>query len=274
MHDDAGSNVHPSMRIDPLDLLIERLSLRSRLSETGLQALKSLPYLITSVPAKRDFVKPGQASEFLHLVLDGTAARYELLRNGRRSIVELFIRGEICDLPCIVAARADWGFNALTASLVAQIRLTAIRDTITTLPELAIPFWRDATAYANIIAKAVVNNNSKSAIARLAYLLCEMGARSELAGLGKRSHYPLEVTQEQMGEMLGLTAVHTNRMLAELRKRSLASFASRSVHIADWSELAALAEFDEQSLLLTSNAGSTGNQRVADGVVTEPARQL
>jgi CRP-like cAMP-binding protein len=116
-------------------------------------------------------------------------------------------------------------------------------------PSLAMAFWRDTVTDGSVLAKWAANLGRKQAIPRLAHLFCEMGMRMEQVGLGTRNDYTLPLTQSQMADAVGLTAVHLNRTLKSLREEGV-TFNRGHVRIASWSSLAALAEFDPAYLLL------------------------
>ncbi len=233
---------------------LSRLELHSPLGEPERQAVLSLPAEEATVAARRDLVRPGEIVRHALLVADGLLGRFDTMRNGARQITALHIPGDMCDLHSVVAPLTGWGITALCGSKVLHVGHEGIRAAAAALPELATAFWRDTTLDASILAKGVANIGRKSARARIAHLFCEMGVRSERAGQGERSDYPLDLIQEQIGDVVGLTGVHVNRSIQALRDEELLEVKGRRVRILDWSGLAAVAEFSPAYLLRDERA--------------------
>jgi len=143
-----------------------------------------------------------------------------------------------------------------------------LRAMACTHPAIAMAFWRDGTVDASILAKWIGNIGRQDARARLAHLICEFGTRSELAGIGSRTSFALDATQEQLADALGLTSVHVNRTLQRLRSEGVVSTRGHAVDVLDWERLADIAEFDPTYLLV--NQGPVESPRfraVTDRVV-------
>lgn len=199
--------------------------------------------------AHRDVVRPRQKVEHACLVLEGLAARFDQMRDGRRSLTAFYIAGEMCDLPSIVAPIAVWGIQALTTTRLLLIPHAELRRLATDNPALALAFWRDTTFDASRLAKWAANVGRKDAAARIAHLFCEMGIRMEQAGFGNRTEYALPATQQQLADALGLTKVHLNRTIRMLRGDDVVVFERGLVVVHDWERLASRAEFDPIYLL-------------------------
>lgn len=232
-----------------LQAYLNRLLVHSRLSELEQQAILSLPGREEVVALRRDLVRPGELVDHALLVVDGLLGRFDLMRSGARQITALHIAGDMCDLHSVAAPRTGWGITVLSAATALHIPHRAIHEAAEAYPNLARAFWRDTTLDASILAKGIANIGRKSARARIAHLFCEIGIRSERAGLGRRDDYPLDLIQEQIGDMVGLTGVHVNRSIQALRDEELVAVKSRRVHILDWEALTAVAEFTPAYLL-------------------------
>jgi CRP-like cAMP-binding protein len=233
-----------------VDLFLRRLQARSKLTFVEQQAIRQLNYTTARLPARRDFVLPGQRVEYVSLIADGVAARFDLLRNGRRAIGELFVRGDVCDLTSLVAPRAGWGLTSLSPVQILHIPHRSLRALMQAHPEIAAAFWRDCAADAGVLAKWVGNMGRKNAKARIAHLLCEMAIRVEATGFGTRMRYDLNITQDQIADAMGLTGMHVNRTLNVLREEGVADVHSHVVEVINWDRLAYIADFDETFLLL------------------------
>ena len=236
----------------PADMraFLARLLLRSELTPEAQRAILALKPRVMRTPSRQDIVMPGQTLDHACLVVSGLLARFDQVLAGDRQITAIYVPGDMCDLHSVVVPATAWGLTALSAVVSLQVPHSALRALAAEHPQIAQAFWRDTVADASILAKWISNLGRKSALARLSHLLCEIGMRLELAGVGDRTSYTFDVTQEQLGNMLGLTAVHVNRMLLTLRTDNVATARGHRVEISNWAKLAAIGEFDPDFLLL------------------------
>ncbi len=233
-----------------LQQFVDRLLRRSPLAPEEQQAILGLRSHAVQVRAHRDVVSPGQEVAHACLVVEGLIARFDQMRDGRRQIVAFHLRGDMCDLHSVPVPIAGWGLEAITTTTLLHIPHVDLWNLATTWPAIALAFWRDTTADGSILAKWAANLGRRDAQSRLAHLLCEMGIRSEQAGLGTRTDFPFEATQSHVADALGLTSVHVNRTLQALRRSGMVRTEDRTIRIADREGLAFLAEFDPDYLLL------------------------
>jgi CRP-like cAMP-binding protein len=233
-----------------LHSFLEMLLLHSRLSSTEQQAVLSLPTRPARIRNRTDIVSPGQTVDQACLIVSGLVARFEQMRSGYRQTTSLHLPGEMCDLHSVVQPKASWALSALTDAVILFVPHKNLWDLACRHPNLAIAFWREGMAQSAILARTVANLGRKNATARVAHLICEMGLRSESAKLGSRTSFELPMTQEQLADATGITAVHVNRTLQLLRKDSGLTFKRPRVLVEDWSHLAGLAEFDPDFLQL------------------------
>jgi len=140
------------------------------------------------------------------------------------------------------------GIEALNPVTILRITHTALMGAAEAFPAVAIAFWRDTTADGGVLRKWAGNLGRKPALGRMAHLICEMGTRMEQAGLGRRADFPMAMTQDQLADALGLTAVHVNRTLQTLRADGLVRTSHRRIEVLDWDRLAACAEFQDDYL--------------------------
>lgn len=232
-----------------LNQYLKRLQAHSVLADDEQQAILTLPGETSTVVAHRELVRPGDQVDRAILVCHGLLGRYDLMRDGSRQITALHVPGDLCDLHSVVAPTTGWGINALEDAGIYTIPHNAIRQLVTVYPNLAMVFWRDATLDASILAKWVANIGRKSALARIAHLLCEIGLRLEAAGLGHHKNFALSLTQEQIGDMVGLTPVHENRTIKALREQRLVTIVHGRVDVLDWGQLTLIADFVPTYLL-------------------------
>jgi len=235
-----------------LGLFVERLLLRSPLSDEEQAAIRSLPGRIARVPACHEIILPGQHTDHSCMIVSGLGARFDMMADGRRQIVAFHLPGDMCDLHSVPAPTSGWGLEALSGATLLCIPHSALRK-VAQDPAIAMAFWRDTVTDGSILAKWAANLGRKQAVPRLAHPFCEMGIRMEQVGLGSRTAYELPATQAQLAAALGLTSVHLNRTLKTLRDEGV-NFSGKKVRIEDWDSLTHLAEFDPAYPLLPGHA--------------------
>lgn len=233
-----------------LERFVTRLLRRSPLTTEEQQALLQLPYRVSQIAPRTDIISPGERTTHACLIAKGLVARFDQMRDGKRQITSFYIPGDMCDLHSTVAPSAAWGMTALPPTTVLFVSHGELGRVALAYPQIALAFWRDGTVDSTILAKWLVNLGRQDARGRLAHLICEMGVRIEVAGVGTRTSFTLEATQEQIADAMGLTAVHVNRTMQGLRRDGLIATRSHVIEVLDWAALAAAADFDRDYLLL------------------------
>ena len=233
-----------------LEQWLKRLTLRSALDAECRAAILSLPGRPETIPPNRDFVGMGDVIDHSCLIVAGLAGRFGQTRDGLRQITALHIAGDMADLHSAVLPRAASALQSIGEVQIYRIPHAALKALSTTHPALAEAFWRDCTLDAAVLSQWAVINARLSALSRLAHLLCELACRYGVTRDGDQVAYDLPMTQQHMGDVTGLTSVHVNRMLRQLREAGLADVASRRATILDWKALCRAGEFDPTYLHL------------------------
>lgn len=201
------------------DRFLAKLGTASSLSDSDVQALVALCQDARTVPARRDLISEGEAPDHIHIMLDGWAARYKVLKNGSRQISAFVIPGDICDLHVTILSQMDHGIIALTRARVAHVPHQVMEDLPINRPELGRALWRSTLIDEAVLRAWIVNIGRRSASARIAHLFCELHARLSIVGLVTDGRFDLPLTQEVIADAVGLTAVHVNRTLQKLREQ-------------------------------------------------------
>lgn len=257
-----------------LRAFLDSLLRRTALGPEEQQAILDLRGHAVQAQAHRDIVSPGQRVEHSCLVAEGLVARFDQMSDGRRQIVAFHIPGDMCDLHSLAVPLAGWGMEALTPSTVLLVPHSELWAAASAYPAIALAFWRDTTADGAILAKWASNLGRRDALSRLAHLLCETGLRMEAAGLGTRTRFVFLATQAQIADAMGLTSVHVNRMLQELRRMRVVRTEHRTIHVEDWDRLASIAEFDPAYLLLGRPSRDVPSRRAGAEQVSNGAPAL
>jgi CRP-like cAMP-binding protein len=184
-------------------------------------------------------------------LLSGFAVRHKMVADGGRQIVSIHMKGEMVDLQNSLLGRADHGVQMLTAGRVAMIPRDEISRIAFERPPIGKAMWIDTLVDASVFREWVANVGRRDAPTRIAHLLCEFSLRLEAAGLGEQTNYELPMTQEQLADATGLTAVHVNRTLKALEAARLIERSNpRRIVIGDWRRLADAGDFESSYLHL------------------------
>nr|WP_249403587.1 Crp/Fnr family transcriptional regulator [Sphingomonas sp. CFBP 13720] len=205
---------------------------------------------VRDIPAQTTCIRAGERLLVSTLLTDGLMCRYKDLPGGERQITELHVAGDFVDLHSFSLKQLDHNVMALTPCrviLVPHVKLTAITEQH---PHLARVYWFLTALDAAIHREWVLSLGRRSAIERIAHLMCELRVRLGLIGQADDSGFDLAIKQSDLSDCTGLTPVHVNRTLRELRERGLMDFKGKRVVIHDLAGLKALAEFDEDYLYL------------------------
>ena len=234
--------------------MIERhlLKLRARapVGPDEEQAIRDAVGEVRTYPADHLIIRAGQRIESSTLLLDGIICRYKDLSEGQRQITELHVPGDFADLHSFTLKRLDHNIMALTPARVAMVSHEKLSQITERFPHLTRLYWFTTNVDAAIHREWEVSLGRRTALSRIAALFCEMRLRFELVGMTEGDGYALPLTQTDLAECLGLTPIHVNRTLKELREQGLVQFKSGRVTILDWDRLRQVAEFDPAYLYL------------------------
>lgn len=225
----------------PLFRKLERLG---PLSAEARRVLEDLPLPLRQVAAGRDLVGEGERPTHCQVLIEGFACRYKMSEDGKRQIVSFHIPGDMVDFTGLLLGEMDHGIAALTPLQVAPIPHATILDWTRSHPEIGHLLWRDTLIDAAIFREWVVNVGRRSAYARTAHLLCELVARLRAVGLARDYACELPITQVELADALGLSHVHVNRMIQELRGAGLIELGGRTLVVRDWDGLKGAGEFN------------------------------
>jgi CRP-like cAMP-binding protein len=231
-----------------LQQFLDRLTSRSLLTEEEQQAILELPGYAEQVRSNRDFVRLGEQLDHACLIVAGFVGRFGQNSNGARQITALHIPGDMADLHSVVQPEATSALQALSTATILRIPHDAVRRTAARYPAVAEALWRDCMVDASILSQWVVNVGRRDAKARIAHVLCEVALRVGAAPAKGEIMFPFPVTQTQLADVTGLTAVHVNRTLQCLRSEHLADVRHTNARIYDWDGLAAAGDFDAEYL--------------------------
>jgi CRP-like cAMP-binding protein len=237
-----------------IDKHLQKLRARDEISSEEEAAIRAVVGSSQVVEADQVVVEQGREVRQSTLLLDGLMCRYKDLRDGRRQITELQVPGDFVDLHGFSLKRLDHGIMTLTRCETAQVPHDALTRITEQFPHLTRVYWFHTNMDAAIHREWELSLGRRDALSRTAHLFCELRTRLEIVGLADESGYELDLTQATLAECLGLTPIHVNRTLKELRERDAVAFRQGRVAIRDWAKLVDIAEFDPAYLYLERRA--------------------
>jgi len=242
-----------SAALSPIEQFAERLNRLSPLSGDDRDALGRLRGEIIQARANTDLLPRSDGADACHLVVEGLVGRFTQFRDGSRLTVAIYLPGDMADVHAVATPKLAPSLQALTTSTLIRFPLRELQAAAGSRPTLAQACWAYSAVDTAVIAAWAASLGRKSALQRMAHLLCELGRRMEQAGRGERHEFTLDLTQAQLGEILGLTPVHVNRTLKALKGQGLVAVSGRTLRISDWERLAAIGDFDPAYLQMESD---------------------
>jgi CRP-like cAMP-binding protein len=232
------------------ETFVGRLGALSPLSRKDIAALLALPNEAARFRGNVDIELPGHGFEHACLVASGLVARFAQLADGSRQFTALHIPGDMADIHRIATPMAGSALQTLSTTTIVRVPAMSLRSVAFNSPAITQAFWAYSAVDAAVLAQWAVNLGRRDAKARIAHFLCEMGMRSEFSGQGSCNEFLLEASQGQIGDALGLTAVHVNRTLKTLKQSKVISIDGRIIRVRDWALLTAIGDFDPTYLQL------------------------
>ena len=195
-----------------------------------------------------DMVHQGQADQSAFILASGWACSYKLLSNGARQIVDFQIPGDFLGLRSVLFRSADHNIEPVTLVEASEVIITDLMDAFVRTPRLATAVLWAASRDEAMVVEHLVGIGRRNALERTAHYLLELGARLKLVGLATRTGYDCPLSQYLLADALGLSSVHVNRVLRQLREMEFLTFQKGHVNFDDIDGLVGLADFDKAYL--------------------------
>ena len=221
-----------------------KLSAFVALSDQDLTALSDLYARRRRFPAGRDMIHQGQHKHAAFILAEGWACSYKNMANGNRQIVGFKIPGDFLGLRTVLLRTSDHNVEPVTPVEASEISAADLLNIFEERPRLSTAVLWTASRDEAILVEHLVGLGRRNAAERTAHFLLELAARLKLVGLGTKDAYACPLSQYLMADALGLSSVHVNRVLRELREAGLVTFHNGMVTFDDFDGLVALADFD------------------------------
>lgn len=207
-----------------------------------------VPPASRSVDARRDFAREGDVPKHASLICEGWACRHKTMPDGRRQIVALLIPGDLCDVNLQLIRERDHSLGAITNVRVAEIPFATLESIKATGPNVSRALDVGELAVAATAHEWVLNLGQRSAYERIAHLMVEMVTRLSQVGLARPDGIDWPLTQADLADTVGLTPVHVNRTLQQLRRDGVISLSNKRLVIPDLGRLRRAAMFNDNYL--------------------------
>ena len=228
---------------------VTRLSRYLTLSRNDLDSLRQLIEAELTIEKRRDLVIDGYEYRKLCFVAEGYGARYKLLRNGKRQILNVILPGDMIGVPVSFLERESYSVVAVTDMKMHVCSTDSYIQLCYRRPQFGLALSWLAVHEAAFYAEHIIDTGRRTPAERLAHFLLELHSRLAMVGRAEPTGFDLPFSQEVLGDVLGLSVPHLNRMLSQLRFEGLVSVASRRVDFPDLPAIQMRAHF--QPLTLT-----------------------
>ncbi len=258
------------------DALLRKLGSFCPLNREDAALIASLSTNPRSVNAHENIIREGEVPRNVHLVTSGFAIRYKLLKDGSRQIFAYLLPGDFCDLHVFLLDEMDHGIAALSDCTVVDIPRDAILR-LTERPAIARALWWATLVDESTLREALVNMGRRQAEQRVGHFLCELLVRLEVVGLVSDDSFELPITQSDLADTMGLSNVHINRVLQQLRGKEFVTFGAKRLVVLDVEGLKRFSGFNPNYLHLGKykpNSFSTDQDAAADRVIEHRAVTL
>ncbi len=227
---------------------VDKLQGYGHLSPIVVDALAQVTSRPRKFPAKRDLIREGDRPGPVFVMLEGWAFRYKILPSGTRQVLAYLMPGDCCDLHIGLLAEMDHSIQTITPSLVAMIGRAEMDALMDEHHGMAKAMYMAQLVDEGIMRAWITSMGRRTSIERVAHLMCELYLRARNIGIAKEETFALPLSQLLLADSLGMTAVHLNRVLKELRVAGAMTLARGSLVITDPGKLIQIAGFDENYL--------------------------
>lgn len=240
----------PGSDKNPLIRMMEKLANHAQVSDEAGAEILQMPYVARQFEPGRYFVREGALADKIGVLMSGLAVCQKTSGAGDRQIVSIKIAGDILGLQNLYLDTPDHNIQALTQCDIIIVPSKFLKTASEAYPAVSHAITLMMLKEASMLRELLLNIGRRDALARVAHFLCEFAIR--IGGPDKINNrsFELPMTQEQLGDALGLTAVHINRMLKVLVRDSLIARNGKTIRFIDWDRLQEVADFSTRHMHL------------------------
>ena len=227
---------------------IDKLERFADLSPEDVNVLAAATAMPRKVAARRDLIREGDRPGPMFVLLEGWACRYKILPTGSRQILAFMMPGDCCNLHVGLLAEMDHSIQAITPSVVATIDRAQMDAIFDEHRAVAKAMYIAQLVDEGTLRSWITSMGRRSSIERVAHLMCELYLRARNVGLTSEPQFALPLSQLLLADALGMTPVHLNRVIKELRLGGAMTLQRGSLIITNPAKLVEIAGFDENYL--------------------------
>jgi CRP-like cAMP-binding protein len=231
--------------------LVAKLSRFAALSDEDIGVLDALCLKQERFGVGVNLAEEGYPPPLSFVMIRGLSCRYRLLPDGRRQILTFLIPGDFFDLHGFLLKAMDHSVVTIAPTRLAVMERETVIDILACHPRIGAALWWSTMQEAAMLRERIVALGRRNARGRVAYLLCELIWRQRAIGMSEDHAIRLPLTQADIADTLGLTAVHVNRVLQEFRREGLISLVQRRLSLHDIVRLQNLAGLTQDYLHLS-----------------------
>jgi CRP-like cAMP-binding protein len=223
--------------------LADRLSSLADLSAQDLDLLGNMPSTIVHLGTHQTMVRHHSETDHCCLLLQGYLC-WRVTTGQDAQITSIYVPGDVPDLHTLYHPSAGTNLVALGSAITALVPHDFFHELCANSPAMSRALLLMMLTDLAIQRNWTVNLGSRDALCRVAHLLCEITERLRSVGLARDFSFPSPFTQSDLAAACGISPVHANRTIQELRRRALLQWHGKNMTITDWSGLVRLAGFD------------------------------
>ena len=227
---------------------IDKLSSFGKLEHDDIARLTAATSQPQTYTQRQDLIREGDRPGHVFVILDGWACRYKILPSGTRQVLAFLMPGDCCDLHVGLLEEMDHCIQAITPARVTTISRVEMDAMMSENPKIAKALYIAQLVDEGTMRAWITSMGRRTSIERVAHLMCELYLRARNIGLTTEPEFELPLSQALLADSLGMTAVHLNRVLKELRLSGAMTLQRGSLLIRDAAKLVRIAGFDENYL--------------------------
>ncbi|MEQ1670968.1 MAG: Crp/Fnr family transcriptional regulator [Hyphomicrobium sp.] len=225
-------------------VLATKLNTFVRLSDGESRCLAQLQSSSIEVARGAEFVHQGETGNVAYILQSGWACSSKLLPDGGRQVITFPIPGDCVGLRSILLRTADHSVAAVTDSIVSRIQISRILEVFNEFPHLATAILWATSRDEAMVVEHLASVGRRTAIERTAHFFLELYDQLTLIEMAQDGTFNCPLSQYELGDALGLSAIHVNRVLRMLREQGLMTFNAHTVTLHNIRGLKELAGYE------------------------------
>jgi CRP-like cAMP-binding protein len=252
------------MMTNPLTMKLEQFTRFQPSERLRLDELAAYPK--KSFDRGQVMIREGEKVRQIHLIVKGLATRAKTLQDGTRQLMAFLVPGDLCDVEVFVLEAMDHDIIALSPTECVLIPAEEMETLLTESSNLTRALWWSTMTDSAVLREWIVNHGKRDARERIAHIFCELLIRYRIVGESKDNIVPFPLSQEELSEATGMTPVHVNRMLGDLRTEGLIEINNKMLRVIDFPRLRDIAQYEPTYLHLvrTEKGDPAVTERVGD----------